>query len=131
MSERVALIGRIKRARAEIGQMRNRERSAVRATENISHRTLTDAEIRNAIIAEIESLPQSVSQFYEDTMETEREYQTELRHDLEDIDRAIRQAETNSNSVLELLRRQDAIAVQTDRIGGLKLELDDLRSQLV
>jgi chromosome segregation ATPase len=131
MSERTALLGRIKRARGELAQMKNRERGVARAVENLRHRTISEAEIKSSLIAEAGSFPQSLSQFYADTMETEVEYQQELTHELKEIDQALEHAQVNSRSVLELLARQESIEIQNDRIDALKAELEDLRAKLV
>jgi chromosome segregation ATPase len=135
MSERAAYLAKIKKARSDLEQLKNRERGVAKSNETSDARTaamnFTDDEIKRSIVAETNSFPQDVSQFQKDTIKTETNYKAELEEQITALKKSLAQIEEYGGSVLALLKRQDSIAMQGDRIEALKTELGDLRAQLV
>lgn len=134
MSERTALVGKLKKARADLEQMRNRERGIVRAEETVEKRmqdlNYTDDEIKAAITAEIGTFKTELSPFELESIELEREYNEELNQKISEILQSTALVEQYHQSVLVLLRRQDAIATIGDRIGALRNEWNGLKKEL-
>lgn len=135
MSERAAYLAKIKKARSALEQIKNRERGVTKSNETAEARTaamnFTDDEIKRAIMAETNSIPQDVSQFQKDTLTTETSYKAELEEQIAELKKSLAQIEEYGGSIMTLLKRQDSIAMQSDRIDALKSELGDLRAQLM
>jgi DNA repair exonuclease SbcCD ATPase subunit len=108
MSERAAYLGKIKKARAELEQLKNRERGVAKSNETTEARTaamnFTDDEIKRAIIAETNSFPQEVFQFQKDTLNTEIGYDPKLEEQITELKRSLAQVEEYGGSIITLLK---------------------------
>lgn len=135
MSERVNYLGKIKKMREEKISLQKFEKSNQRMTEmNEKQKEMlnfTEDEIKSSIIAEMRTFVFVKSEFYEDTMETEKEYTEELKEELRDINQSMAEILQFRSSTLDMLKRQEEIATISDRIGILTEELTDIRSELM
>lgn len=134
MSERTALIGKLKKAKADLEQLRNRERGMVRATETVEKKmqdlNYTDDEIKAAILSEMATFKTELSPFQIESLELEKAYHEELSQKLSEVLKSMALVEQYHQNVMVLLRRQDAVATIGDRIGALKNEWNALKQQM-
>lgn len=135
MSERVSYIAKIKKAREEKMSLQKFEKSNQRLTEITEKQkdeyNFTEEEIKYALIAEKKTFVFVKSQFYKDTMETEKEYTEELQQQLDEINESIAQIQKFRNSTLALLKKQEEVVSIGDRISILTDELTDIRSNIM
>ena len=134
MSERTALIGKIKKARSDLEQLKNRDRGVIRAAETVEKRmqdiNYSEDDIKAAIICELSTIQTELTIFPIDSIELEKSYNQELTANLKEVLDATALVEEYHKSIVGLLARQDAIAAQGDRLESLKNEIVSLKSQM-
>ena len=135
LSERMSYIARIKKAKEEISSLQKFERSNVRLSEITEKQkedfNFTEDELKLAILAEAKSKEFHTSAFYDETVETELEFREELMQQLEEINQSMAQIQDFKGSTLDLLKKQEEMAVMNDRMDILRDELTDIRSELM
>lgn len=131
MSERAALLAKVKKARQDIIMLDNRERSAavvetMAQTEKDNINATAD-EIKAAIVAEMESLPTSVPIFLTDAIATEKRYQMRLEKQIKDAIAAFMRISEGKAKNAQHMDADEEVTVKGPRLALLTEELKDIR----
>ena len=134
MAERNALMIKIKKARDELSQLATRSKSAIKSKQRTEMKkeqlNFTEADVKKAILLEIQEIENADDSFIEDAISTELHYQDELNLRMSEIERTTSQIHEFKDNMMDLMQSQDEIAASTERLELLKQELNELRSKL-
>lgn len=134
MSERAALVAKVKKARQEIAALEVRERGAVNA-ENYMRTTReelngTPEEIKKALIAEMQALPNEVPEFLSDAILVEKRHEQKLRKQMRETEEASTRVSAGTEQNQRHMTSNENAAGNGPRIELLKAELQELRRML-
>ena len=131
MSERAALLAKVKKARQEIIMLDNRERSAsvieTMAQTEKDNMEVSPENIKAAIVAEISSLPTSVPIFLVDAITTEKRYQLRLENQIKDAIAAFARISDGKAKNAQHMGADEEVTVKGPRLALLTEELKDIR----
>ena len=134
MAERNALMIKIKKARDELTQLATRSKSALKSKQRTEKKkeqlNFSEADVKKAILLEIQEVENADDSFIDDAISTELNYQQELNQRMAEIDQTTTQIHSFKDNMMELMQSQDEIAASNDRLELLKQELNELRSKL-
>jgi chromosome segregation ATPase len=134
VSERAALLGKVKKARQELALLGSRERGAAKATQDVQSRfegiAYEQEEAKAAIAAETTSIQLAPGRFLADALATEKRYESRLRRQIEELEGIEKTVAQFKVEHAEGVACDEEIAAKGRRIALLTEELRELRAKI-
>jgi chromosome segregation ATPase len=134
VSERAALLAKVKKARQELGLLGSRERGAAKATQDVQNKmeglSYDQEEVKAAIVAETISTPLAPSKFLADALATEKRYEQKLRRQVDELASLEKTVAQFKAEHAEVVACDEEIAAKGRRIALLTEELRELRVKI-
>lgn len=134
LSERSALVAKIKSAKEELAGLKNRNRGLAKLTTKTnqceSEMNYSDTEAMAAILREMQTFKYGASDFIIETFETEQTYNGQLQNELIRLEKTYNEITNFKSATMEFYTKQETKIVSRNMQEILTEELNELRAQL-